>query len=45
MKRTSSKFADEIRTLEPESIEEIPIGWNDDGGVLVCNDFNELGRL
>ena len=45
MKRTPSKFGDEIRTLEPESIEEIPVGRNDDGRVLVCNDFNELGRL
>jgi hypothetical protein len=45
MERTPSKFTDEIRTLEPEAIEEIPVRRDDDGGVFVCNDFNELGRL
>jgi hypothetical protein len=41
----SRKFRYDIGAFEPESIEEVTIRRDDDGGIFVGDDLNEFGCL
>lgn len=45
MKRGTGEFRHDVFTLEPETIEKITVGRNDDGGIFIGDDLDELGRL
>jgi hypothetical protein len=45
MERGARKFGHDIGTFEPESVEEVAIRGDDDGGIFVREDFNQFWSL